>query len=173
MNEGTLEMDPYFEANIKGATDNKIDVGVYFFSQAVTKEEAVEEANYVLEAISKYDITYPVIFDTERVTTYDARANKLGRDERTEMCIAFCDKIGKEGYTPMIYANTKYMIMGIDLEKLLKYDKWFACYSDNITFPYNFQMLQYSEKGSIPGIKGDVDLNISFIDYSKGNDKND
>ena len=173
MNEGTLEMDPYFEANIKGATDNKIDVGVYFFSQAVTKEEAVEEANYVLEAISKYNITYPVIFDTERVTTYDARANKLGRDERTEMCIAFCDKIGKEGYTPMIYANTKYMIMGIDLEKLLKYDKWFACYSDNITFPYNFQMLQYSEKGSIPGIKGDVDLNISFIDYSKGNDKND
>ena len=173
MNEGTLEMDPYFEANIKGATENGIDVGVYFFSQAITKEEAVEEAKYVLAAVAPYNLTYPIIFDTEKVTTFDARANKLSMAERTDMCLAFCDKVAEEGYTPMIYANTKYMIMGIDLEKLQKYDKWYAVYSSNITFPYSFQMLQYSEKGSIPGITGEVDLDISFVDYSKTDDSND
>ena len=173
MNEGTLELDPYFEYNIKGATEAGLDVGVYFFSQAITKEEAEEEADFVLDAIAAYDITYPIVFDTERVTTYDARANGLSMAERTNMCIAFCDKVGREGYTPMIYANTKYMIMGIDLEMLTKYDKWYAYYNSEITFPYNFQMMQYSDSGKIPGITGNVDLNISFIDYSKGNDKND
>ena len=174
MNEGTLELDPYFEANMKGATDAGIDIGVYFFSQAITKEEAEEEANFVLGAISTYDLTYPVVFDTERVGTYDARANKLGYEERTDMCIAFCEKIAKAGYTPMIYANTKYMIMGVNLERLQKYDRWYAVYNNKeITFPYSFQMLQYSESGSIPGITGNVDLDISFVDYSKGNDKNE
>ena len=173
MNEGTLELDPYFEYNMKGATEAGIKTGVYFFSQAITKEEAEEEANFVIGAVSKYDITYPIIFDTERVTTYDARANKLGYSERTDMCIAFCEQIAKEGYTPMIYANTKYMIMGIDLERLEKYDKWYAVYSDNITFPYNFHMLQYSESGTIPGITGKVDLDISFVDYSKADDRDE
>ena len=174
MNEGTLEMDPYFESNMKGAAENGIKTGVYFFSQATTKEEAEEEANYVLGVISRYNVSYPVVFDTERVTTFNARANGLSYSERTDMCIAFCDKIAKAGYTPMIYANTKYMIMGIDLERLAdKYEMWYAVYSDNISFPYNFQMLQYSDSGSIPGITGNVDLDISFVDYSKADDKND
>ncbi|MBR5178012.1 MAG: hypothetical protein IKW90_04360 [Lachnospiraceae bacterium] len=173
MNEGTLEMDPYFEKNIKGASDNGIDVGVYFFSQAITKEEAVEEAEFVLTAISAYDVTYPIVFDTEKVTTFDARANGLSVADRTDICIAFCDRVGREGYTPMFYANTKYMIMGLDLERLQKYDRWYAVYSDSITFPYNFQMLQYSDKGTIPGITGGVDLDISFVDYSKADDKNE
>jgi len=173
MNEGTLEVDPYFEANMKGASEAGIKTGVYFFSQAITKEEAEEEAKFVLDAIDKYNVTYPVIFDTERVTTYNARANGLSYEQRTDMCIAFCDKVAAAGYTPMIYANTKYMIMGINLERLAKYDRWFAAYSSNITFPYSFQMFQYSESGSIPGIKGNVDLNISFVDYSKADDSNE
>lgn len=173
MNEGTLEMDPYFEANMMGAAEAGIKTGVYFFSQAITKEEAEEEANYVLGVISKYNVTYPVIFDTERVATYDARANKLGYSERTDMCVTFCDRIAEEGYTPMIYANTKYLITGVDLERLTDYDIWYAVYSKDITYPYNFQMLQYSETGSIPGITGNVDLNISFVDYSKADERNE
>ena len=173
MNEGTLELDPVFEKNMEEAAAAGIKTGVYFFSQAITKEEAEEEADFVIRAVKKYNVTYPVIFDTERVATYNARANGLSYEDRTDMCITFCDRIAVAGYTPMIYANTKYMIMGINLERLEKYDKWFAVYSDKITFPYDFQMLQYSESGSIPGIKGNVDLDISFVDYSKADDSNE
>ncbi|MBR4144557.1 MAG: hypothetical protein IKU06_03730 [Lachnospiraceae bacterium] len=173
MNEGTLELDPIFEKNMEEAAAAGIKTGVYFFSQAITKEEAEEEADFVIRAVKKYNVTYPVIFDTERVATYNARANGLSYEDRTDMCITFCDRIAVAGYTPMIYANTKYMIMGINLERLEKYDKWFAVYSDKITFPYDFQMLQYSESGSIPGIKGNVDLDISFVDYSKADDSNE
>lgn len=163
---GNLELDPTFKQNIEGALDAGVPVGVYFFSQAITKEEAIEEAKMVLENIKDYDITYPVVFDTEVVTSYNARANNLTRQERTDITIAFCEEIKAAGYKPMIYANTKWMIMGLDLEQLTAYDKWFAYYGDNLMFPYQFQMLQYSDTGKIPGIEGNVDLNISFIDYS-------
>lgn len=166
-NEGTLELDPYFVQNMEGATEAGVLVGVYFFSQATTIAEALEEADFVLEQIREYKISYPVIFDTEYVTTFDARANKLSRQLRTDVTKAFCEKIQSAGYHPMIYANTKWMVMGIDLEQLSAYDLWFAYYGNNLTFPYNFQMYQYSDSGSIPGIKGNVDLNISFVDYAK------
>ncbi len=166
-NEGTLEVDPYFEQNIKGAIEAGIHVGVYFFSQAITIEEAKEEAEFVLEQIKDYKITYPVIIDTEYVTTYAARANRLSRQLRTDIVKTFCELVKQSGYHPMIYSNTKWMVMGIDLEQLQEYDRWFAYYGNNLNFPYHFDMLQYSDQGTIPGIKGDVDLNISFIDYSK------
>lgn len=164
--EGTVELDPYYLKNVEGATKAGIPVGIYFFSQAVNEEEAIEEAELVLENIKEYNITYPIIFDSEVVTTYDARANNLSRQKRTDICIAFCEKIKASGYKPMIYSNTKWMIMGIDLERLNDYDKWFAYYGSSLTFPYQFDMLQYSDQGTIPGIDGNVDLDISFIDYS-------
>ena len=168
MNEGTLTTDEYFLDNIRDATKYGIKVGVYFFSQAIDEEEAIEEAEYVLDAIRGYDVTFPVVIDTEKVTTYNARANGLSMAARTAVCRAFCERIAEEGYIPMIYANTTYMIMGLDLEQLNDYDKWYACYSSDITFPYNFQILQYSDSGSVDGISGKVDLNISFKDYSAG-----
>lgn len=166
MNEGTLELDPMYLENIEAATKAGMPVGVYFFSQAITTEEAIEEAKMVLNNIKGYDITYPIVFDTEVITTYNARANNLTRQERTDIAIAFCEEIKAAGYKPMIYANTTWMIMGIDLAQLTAYDKWFAFYGNNLTFPYKFQMLQYSDTGRVPGIEGNVDLNISFIDYS-------
>lgn len=164
--EGTLEIDNYYETNVKAAVEAGVKVGVYFFSQAITVEEAVEEAEFVLEKIRDYDITYPVIFDTEDVPNYNARANNLSRDFRTDICIAFCDTIAAAGYRPMVYASTRWMIMGIDLERLTAYDKWYAYYGTSFTFPYQYQMLQYSDTGSVPGIEGNVDLDISFVDYA-------
>ena len=166
MNEGTLELDPYYLKNVQEATAAGIGVGVYFFSQAVSEKEAVEEAEMVLSYIKDYDVTWPVIFDTEVITTYNARANNLPRDLRTDVCIAFCETIEAAGYRPMVYANTKWMIMGIDLERLTKYDKWYAYYGTTFTFPYHYDMLQYSDTGKVPGISGAVDLDISFVDYS-------
>ena len=101
------------------------------------------------------------------VTTYNARANNRARDLRTDICIAFCETIEAAGYHPMVYANTRWMILGIDLERLTKYDKWYAYYGTTFTFPYKYQMLQYSDSGKVPGISGAVDLDISFVDYSK------
>ncbi len=166
MNEGTLEIDPYFKENIEGATKAGIQVGVYFFSQAVNVKEAIEEAEFVLEAIKPYNVTYPVIFDTEKVATLNARANGITYEQRTNNCIAFCERVMAMGYKPMIYAITKYMITGIDLEQLDNFDLWYAVYNKNITLPYRFEMLQYSESGSVPGVTGNVDLDISFVDYS-------
>ena len=166
MNEGTLELDPYYFDNVKEAAEAGIKVGIYFFSQAKNTEEAVEEAEFVLENIKDYEITYPVVFDTEEVTTYNARANGLSRAERTDCCIAFCEKIKEAGYTPMIYANTRYMVMGLELERLGEYDKWFAYYGSSHIFPYEYTMLQYSDTGRVPGIDGAVDLDVSFVDYA-------
>ncbi len=166
MNEGTLEIDNYYRTNIQNATANGIQVGVYFFSEAITTEEAVEEAEYVLKNIKGYNVTYPIVFDTEKVTTFDARANNLSMKERTDICLAFCDRIREAGYTPMIYANTRYMLTGIDLSRLEDVEKWFAVYSKDIKFPYEFGILQYSESGKIDGISGNVDLDIAFKDYA-------
>lgn len=166
MNEGTLELDPYYKKNIENATAAGVKVGIYFFSQAKNTEEAVEEAEFVLENIKDYEISYPVVFDTEEVTTYDARANGLTRAERTDCCIAFCEKMKEAGYTPMIYANTRYMVMGLELERLNDYDKWFAYYGSSHIFPYEFTMLQYSDTGRVPGIDGAVDLDVSFVNYA-------
>lgn len=166
-NEGTLELDPYFEANIKGAIKSGIHVGIYCFSQAITVEEAKEEAQFVLDKLKGYKITYPVIVDTEHVATYPARANNLSRQLRTDIAKTFCEEIKANGYQPMIYANTKWMVMGIDLEQLSDYDLWYAYYGNELSFPYQFDMLQYSDTGKIDGIDHAVDLNISFKDYSK------
>lgn len=166
MNEGTLEVDPMYLEHIEGAAKVGMPVGVYFFSQAITVEEAKEEAQMVLENIKDYDITYPIVFDTEYVNFYNARANNITRQLRTDISIAFCEEIKAAGYKPMIYANTKGMIMHIDLTRLTEYDKWFAFYGSKVAFPYQFQMLQYSDTGKVPGIEGNVDLNVSLIDYS-------
>lgn len=164
--EGTLEIDPYFTKNIMGANQAGIKVGVYFFSQAVTDAEAEEEANFVLSKLEGYNVSYPVVYDTEDMPTVDARANGISIKQRTSNCITFCEKIKSAGYTPMIYANTRYMIMGLDLSQLNAYDKWFAYYGTDYTFPYSFSMFQYTDSGSVAGINGAVDLNVSFIDFS-------
>lgn len=165
--EGTLEVDPYYEQNIQGANEAGIPAGVYFFSQAVTTQEAREEADMVLELIEDYQINYPVIFDTESIPGTNARANELPRELRTDIAIAFCERIREAGYTPMIYSNTRWMILNLNLERLTDYDIWYAFFGDDLTFPYHFEMWQYTNEGTVPGIEGAVDLNISFKDYTE------
>ncbi len=164
---GKLVTDETFEKNIKGATANGVDVGVYFFSQAVNEEEAIEEANYVLEAIKGYDVTYPVVIDIEEVTDKDARTAEMTQQQWTKNCIAFCETIKAAGYTPMIYGNLKTFFIMLDMEQLTMYDKWFAQYDTSVYFPYEFKIWQYSESGTVNGISTDVDLNVSFYEPAK------
>lgn len=161
---GKLVTDENFEANMKGATSNGVDVGVYFFSQAVNEEEAIEEANYVLDAIEGYDVTYPVVIDIEEVTDSDARTADMTQQQWTKNCIAFCETIKAAGYTPMIYGNLKTFFIMLDMTQLEAYDKWFAQYDTSVYFPYEYTIWQYSESGKVNGISTDVDLNVSFYE---------
>ena len=159
---GKLVEDETFQANIQGATEHGIKVGVYFFSQAITVEEAVEEANFVLERIAPYNIECPVVFDVEKVGSSSARMNQLTPQERTDVTIAFLDTIEAAGYKSMFYHNMETALLLLELERLKDYDRWFAYYGEELYYPYAYGVWQYSEKGRIDGISGEVDMNIAF-----------
>lgn len=164
--EGSIALDEKYKTNIENATKAGIPVGVYFFSQAINVDEALEEAEFVLENVKDYDITFPIVFDCEEIATDEARTDNLTADEMTDITIAFCEKIKEAGYTPMIYGNIKWFMVHLNLSKLEGYDKWFAQYYNSPFFPYAFQMWQYSSTGEIDGIEGGVDVNLCFKNYA-------
>lgn len=164
---GELCLDETFKDYVKGASEAGIDVGVYFFSQAITAQEAEEEANFLLDAIKDMDISYPVVFDWEEISYAEARTDDITTETLTECCRSFCEKIKAAGYTPMVYFNQQLALLGYDLRQLTDYTFWLAEYDSVPSFGYNFQMWQYSTEGSVDGIEGAVDLNLSFVDYSK------
>lgn len=159
---GRLMVDEQFENNVKGALANGIRTGVYFFSQSITEEEAVEEAKLVLEQIAPYRITGPVVYDLEKVSASDARTNSLTVEQRTAMARAFCQTIADAGYSPMLYMNLESAVALFDLTQLEDYDKWYAHYTTDLYFPYEYKIWQYTEKGSVKGIGSEVDMDVSF-----------
>lgn len=159
--EGRLVVDEKFEDNIKGAKAAGIKVGVYFFSQAINETELLEEANLVLEQIAPYSIECPVVYDVEK-TSAAGRMNAISVEDRTHLTQLFCQTIENSGYKPMIYHNTEMGALLINIAELENYDKWYASYSDQMFYPYEYKIWQYSDKGKIQGISTDVDLNISF-----------
>lgn len=162
---GLMVVDDRFEENVLGATRNGIAVGVYFVTQAVSVEEAVEEARFVADTIAPYNITWPVVLDIEDAASIYARTVNLSQQERTDHAIAFCETIRELGYRPMLYCNIRWFIEELDIARIAPYDKWFAQYFRKPFFPYAFQVWQYTSSGSVDGIEGNVDMNISFVDY--------
>ena len=167
----TLNQDAYFEYNMENALANGLEVGVYFFSQAVTVEEAREEAYQLLEWIEDYDITYPVVFDWESVDDEYSRTRDTDGETVTECALAFCQIIEEAGYLPMTYGSpTKIYAGGIDLTQLQDYPFWLAHYTTDwvpTSFRYHYHMWQYSSDGSVPGIEGRVDLDLCLTDFSQ------
>ena len=159
---GELVKDAMFEQNIEGALEAGLEVGVYFFSQAITPGEAVEEAEFVLDLIRPYKITGPVVYDTEEIKGDTARTDGNTRQEFTNYCKVFCDTVEHAGYDSMIYANMKWMAFTLDMEELTDYDFWYADYHELPQNPYDYAIWQYSETGAVPGINANVDLNIWF-----------
>lgn len=160
--EGELVPDAMYEKNIQGTLDAGLETGVYFFSQAASPVEAVEEAEYVLERIRGYDIDGPIVYDTEDIEYAAARTDKNTRQEITNYCKAFCDTIEAAGYDSMIYSNMKWMAFTLDMEELSGYDFWYADYHTAPQCPYKYKIWQYSETGTVPGISGSVNLNLWF-----------
>ena len=159
---GELVLDDMFDRNMQGALEAGLDVGVYFFSQAITPGEAVEEAEFVLEHVRGYEIDGPIVYDTEEIKGDTARTDNNTRQEFTNYCKVFCDTIEQAGYDPMIYANMKWMAFTLDMEQLADYDFWYADYHDVPQCPYEYEIWQYSETGAVPGINANVDLNVWF-----------
>lgn len=164
---GIITLDGNFLDNIEGAQDVGIDVGVYFFSQAINTEEAIEEADAILNAIAGHHITYPVIYDWELIYDDRARTDSVSVETLADCCVAFCERVKSAGYTPMIYQNTSTATYKLDLPRVKDYDFWLAEYATFPTFYYKYDIWQYSSSGTVDGIDGVVDLNICFKDYTK------
>ena len=161
--KGVVVEDKLFRKNIKGALDAGLDVGVYFFSQATNVWEAQEEADYVLEAIEGYDITYPVAFDWEFIDGVSrARTNGMEADDITRCAGAFCDMVAEAGYETLIYFNQDLGYLYYELDVLKNYTFWLAEYRESPNFYYHFDLWQYTHRGKVPGIEGYVDLNLDL-----------
>ena len=161
---GGLALDEMFHKNIQGAQAAGIDVGVYFFSQAINEEEALEEAEFVLKALEGYELQFPIVYDPELIRDQPARTNDVTGEQFTKNTIVFCEAIKAAGYEPMIYSNMIWEAFLFDMTQLQKYPFWYADYETVPQTPYDFVMWQYSEKGSVSGISGNVDLNIMFVE---------
>ncbi|MBQ8960461.1 MAG: glycoside hydrolase family 25 protein [Ruminococcus sp.] len=164
---GIITMDESFTENLEGAIAAGLDVGVYFFSQAINTDEAIEEADAVLDAIEGYDITYPVVYDWELIYDDSARTDEVSVETLADCCISFCERVKSAGYEPMIYQNKLTSMYKLDLPRLKDYGFWLAEYGTEPTYYYDFKMWQYSSTGTVPGISGQVDLNLYFPENSE------
>ena len=173
---GNLVTDSQIAANIKGALAQNIDVGIYVFSQAVTTEEAVEEAERALDIIKGYDIKLPVYFDSEYsgAPNRTGRADGLTKAERTSLAIAFCETVRKAGYKAGVYASKSFFYDNLDYAALQSrgYEIWLAHYISSVTdFKYPYNIWQYTSKGSIGGVQSEyADLDIAYYDYANDSD---
>lgn len=159
---GSLVEDPLFTANMKGAQASGIPVGVYFFTQAVNEVEAVEEASAVLALIREYALEYPVFIDTEGAGG-NGRADELDTETRTLVCEAFCRTIENAGYQAGVYGSRNWYNNRLYTDRLdSRYCIWLAEYRSVPLYQGYYQFWQYTSKGKIDGISGNVDMNISY-----------
>lgn len=162
--EGGLFEDPYFRDNMRGAAANGLSVGVYFFSQAVNVQEAIEEAQFVIDHLTGYAVDLPVVFDWEKIPdTPEARTNDLSMTTRTDCAVAFCETVKNAGYEPCIYFNRNIGYYGYDLTRLTDYFFWFSLPEMGYpSFYYAVDIWQYSFTETIPGITTETDTNLIF-----------
>lgn len=159
---GALVEDPKFLANIRGAKRAGLKVGVYFFTQAVNEVEAVEEASMVIALCDGYDLDYPVVIDSEGAGG-EGRADSLDVETRTKVCAAFCETIENAGYEAGVYASRSWYNANLEVDDLDDYRIWLAEYRSTPLYSGYYDMWQYTSKGKIDGIEGNVDLNISYM----------
>ncbi|MBE6738082.1 MAG: hypothetical protein E7566_05480 [Ruminococcaceae bacterium] len=164
--EGVMYADSLFLENLRAARAAGIKVGAYFFSQAVTEEEAIEEAEFSVSLLEGEALDYPLAFDWETIEgVTGARTENISPDILTKCARAFCDKVKAEGYTPCLYTGAALAYYKYDLAQLSDIDLWYAFYNDTPGLYYNYMIWQYTASGTVDGISGNVDLNICFKDY--------
>lgn len=161
--EGKLYPDAYAEANLTGAKDAGLKVGAYFYSQAISTTEAAQEADFCIKFLKKYDIDLPIVFDWEYVSS-DARTGTVDMQTVTDCAKTFCKAIEDAGYEAMVYFNPSISTTHLDLLELQDYPFWLSLYSDTMDYPHQVEYWQYTQNGTVPGIPGDTDINLWFVD---------
>lgn len=161
--EGGLKADQMFETNYAAAREQGLDVGVYIFSQAVSEEEAIEEADYVLSLLDGRELQMPVVFDWETIDNAVARTDGVDTQTVTDAALAFCQRVEEAGYESMVYCNGMVGYLRYDLSRMQHLELWYADYNGFPDFAYEFKLWQYSHTGKVNGILGNVDLNLYFL----------
>lgn len=162
--EGIMRPDEMAVNHYWGAKEAGMEIGAYFFSQATNEEEAREEALYALELTKEWELDFPIVFDWEYISE-DARTADVDADTLTACAKAFCQEISDAGRKTMIYVSPWFDRLHLD--QLTEYPQWIAMYKDHMDYQYHFDMWQYTNKGNVPGVQGDVDINI-FFPYWEG-----
>ena len=163
---GKLCIDSWFHENLEGALSNNIPVGLYFFSQAITPEEAREEAEFVLFLLTGYrpgDISLPIFFDWEDIDFDNARTDGLDGNTLTDCAAAFCECLLEAGYEAGIYTYRSLGYFSYDLSRIKDYPLWIGALGSCPDFYYRFDIWQYSAVGTVPGIEGEVDMDLIFV----------
>lgn len=160
---GKIVEDAFARENLRDAIHAGLRVGVYFFSQALNEEEVEEEIAFILDIIKDYEITMPVVFDWEYISD-EARTADMDPRTLTDLNLYFCQRMEEEGYDPMIYFNSYQARTLMFLYELEEYPFWLAYYSNRMNYPYRVDMWQYTCTGRVPGIAGDVDINVMLLD---------
>ena len=159
---GDIFPDDRARENLAGAKAAGLDVGVYFYAQAISTEEAAEEARWCLDFLQGEELDLPLVYDWEYVSP-SARTGGMDKATLTECVKTFCEAVEAAGYQSMIYFNTHVARDLLDLKALEAYPFWLAQYKDQIDYPYQVDFWQYTETGSVPGIEGDVDIDLMFL----------
>lgn len=170
--EGILHIDEQFEYNYKGAIENGIKVGVYWYCQPANEKEAREEADFLLDVLGNRHLDFPIVCDFEETEFYDGSVSRLhgySRSQYTSLAKAFLEELGKYNHDAMIYSFPYWIETCFNMEELSDYPLWYASYTKNPSTELPFVMWQYSNEGHIDGINTDVDLDILFI---QKNDQN-
>lgn len=166
--EGQLYVDEYFRQNIEGAKNAGIKVGVYFFSQATSVDEATEEAEYLIELLSGYEIDMPVFFDWEPIYDEGSRTQDMDDATLTDCCIAFSNVIRSAGYEPGVYFYRTLGYNDYELDRLTDITFWAAAPGNYSDFYYAHTFWQYSYDAVISGIEGATDLDLMFVPKEQG-----
>lgn len=163
---GRLAEDSRFIENAEGAYAAGIEVGLYFYSQALTEQEAREEAEYLVSCIEELnaEITLPLVFDWELPEGENVRTEELSGEEQTRCCEAFCAAVREAGYEAAYYSSVNTAIFRYDLAALHDETLWLAQYTDEPDFPYRHDIWQFTCFGKVDGIDTYTDLNLMFID---------
>jgi len=156
---GKLVEDEYIQQNLKATKDVGMPIGAYFFSQALTIKEVDEEIDFMLKVLGDYELHMPIVLDWE-IPTANARTAQMDARTLTALQEYFCKTMAEKGYTPMVYFNWHQSNTLLYLNELEAYPFWLALYSDRMTYPYHVEMWQYTASGRVPGIQGDVDINV-------------
>ena len=163
---GSIYEDECWAENLKEAKEAGLDAGVYFFSGAVSEQEAEEEADYIIEKLNGEPLELGIVLDVETIGSGTSRHDDLSAEQYTANTSAFCERVRAAGYNPIVYSNIFWEATHYDMTEIGNYDVWYADYMTTPQTPYMYRFWQYTDSGTVPGINGAVDLDVELIPKS-------